>query len=450
MSMGVYRTRQARLAIALVLGMSAFAGCGGGGGNAQTSAPAAAVLPVAGATTPAAGPAPAPLVSPVVKSSPVIAPSGIRRAGFLGAFFRPEGPPPFGIFLAGSNSVAPNPYPTPGGTLQGPGGYCGQVAANGVSIETGNPVDPTKLADITGLGVRWTRMPAPQFVDDLTHVFGPGQFAWGNFDAAQCVTLADHGIRPVVNLEAGPVQYSATIGQLPPQSVPLYQTPSDFGQWCGAVAAHERSTFPSVTQFSLPGNEVNTNPQLFPGGQAQIASYSEACYAAVKAAYPSAYVYGFELNVDGQVNAPGFVRQMAALGCGVGTCYDGIAMHLSLRYPVPPASTPCYPNPGGDYSLQCVADIQSAAGAPVHVLISESVYAIPENVPDEATKALAVVADMTALAGLSSVDGVAYADVDECPLYVGTAFQNGCLINASGQQLPAYGALEALATADFQ
>ncbi len=198
-----------------------------------------------------------------------------------------------------------------------------------------------KLADITGLGVRWTRMPAPQFIDDLTHVFGPGQYAWGNFDAAQCVTLADHGIRPVVNLEAGPVQYSTTLGLLPPQSVPLYQTPSDFGQWCGAVAAHERSTFPSVTQFSLPGNEVNTNSQLFPGGQAQIAAYSQACYAAVKAANPNAFVYGFELNMDGQVNAPGFVRQMAALGCGVGTCYDGIAMHLSLRYPVPPASTPC-------------------------------------------------------------------------------------------------------------
>jgi hypothetical protein len=84
------------------------------------------------------------------------------------------------------------------------------------------------------------------------------------------------------------------------------------------------------------------------------------------------------------------------------------------------------------------------------VLISESVYSIPESVPDEATKALAVVADMTALAGLGSVDGVAYADVDECALYVGTAFQNGCLINAPGQQLSAYGALEALATADFQ
>jgi hypothetical protein len=150
------------------------------------------------------------------------------------------------------------------------------------------------------------------------------------------------------------------------------------------------------------------------------------------------------------VNAPAFVRQMAALGCRVGTCYDGIAMHLSLRYPVPPSTTPCYPNPGGDYSLQCVADIQAAAGAPIHVLISESVYPIPTSVPDEATKALAVVADMTALAGLSSVDGVAYADVDECALYVGTAFLNGCLINVSGQQMPAYSALEALATADFQ
>jgi hypothetical protein len=310
-------------------------------------------------------------------------------------------------------------------------------------------VDPTKLADITNLGVGWTRMAAPQFFDDGSHVFGPGHYTFGDFDSAQCNTLVDHGIRPVVGLEAGPVEYNANPGQFSPQSYPQYQSAADFGQWCGVVAAHERSAFPSVTQFSLPGNEVNSNPQLFPGGVTQIAAYSEACYAAIKAANPVAFVYGFELNMDGSLNAPAFVRALYALGCKVGTCYDGIAIHLSLSYPIPAPTAPCYPNPGGTYGVQCVTDIESAAQAPIHVLISETVYPVPASVPDEATKALAVVAEFTAYATNSTIDGVSYANVDECGLYPTGAFSGGCLISVTGQTLPAYTALQQLARMDY-
>lgn len=292
-------------------------------------------------------------------------------------------------------------------------------------------------------------MAAPQFTDDGSHIFGAGHYSFGDFDSAQCNTLVDHGIVPVVNLEAGPVEYNATPGQFSPQAVAQYQTAADFGQWCGVVAAHERSAFPAVTKFSLPGNEVNTNPQLFPGGIAQIAAYSQACYAAIKAANPAAFVYAFELNMDGGVNAPGFVRQLAALGCKPGTCYDGISMHLSLRYPVPAASTPCYPTPGGDYGMQCVTAIQSAAGSPVHVLISESVYTVPGFVPDEATKALAIVASFKAYAANATVDGVNYANVDECALYPSGYFSGGCIMNTSGGILPGYTALQALAASSF-
>jgi hypothetical protein len=372
-----------------------------------------------------------------------------RRAAFVGAFYRPQGAPPFGVFSAQSPGVAPLPYPATSTNLVGAGGYCTSVAQNGYSIDSGYVVDPTKLADITNLGVGWTRMPAPQFTDDLSHSFGPGRYAFGDFDSAQCNTLGKHGIQPVVGLEAGPVLYNAVAGQFSPQQVPLYQTAADFGQWCGVVAAHERSAFPSVTRFSLPGNEVNTNPQLFPGGMTQIAAYSEACYAAIKAANPSAYVYAFELNMDGQAGATDFVRQMYALGCKVGTCYDGIAIHLSLRYPIPAPATPCYPNPGGDYSMQCVTDIETAAQAPIHVLISESAYPVPAAVANEATKALAVTASFTAYASNPTVDGVSYANVDECALYPTGYFSGACLVSTSGQILPAYTALKNLATTSF-
>lgn len=292
-------------------------------------------------------------------------------------------------------------------------------------------------------------MSASQFFVDGSHIFGAGQYAFGSLDAAQCISLAYHSIRPVIGLAAGPVEYNANPGTFSPRAFSTYQTAADFGQWCGVVAAHERSVFPSVSQFSLPGNEVNSNPGLFPGGEPQIAAYSKACYAAIKAANPNAFVYGFELNMDGNLNAPAFVSRLVALGCKVGTCYDGIAIHLTLRYPIPPATTPCYPNPGGDYSIQCITDVEKAAQVPIHVLISETAYSVPGGVPDEQTKAAAIVAEVTAFAANPTVDGVLYANVDECAEYVNTVFAGGCLIDTSGNHLPAYAALQWLAGQNF-
>jgi hypothetical protein len=293
-------------------------------------------------------------------------------------------------------------------------------------------------------------MPAAQFFVDLSHIFGSGTYAFGPLDAAQCMTLAYHNIRPIIGLEAGPVQYNSVAGSLSPETLPTYRTASDFGEWCGVVAAHERSAFPSVTQFSLPGNEVNTDSTTFPGGEAQIAAYSRACYAAVKAANPNAFVYGFELNMEAGLNAPGFVRDMVSLGCGVGTCYDGLSIHLTLNYPIPAAGTPCYPNPGGQYSMQCVTDIESAAQSPIHVLIGETVYPVPANVPDEQTKAAAIVAEYTAYAQNPTIDGVLFANVDECAVYPTGYFAGGCLVNTSGEDLPGYSALQSLALQHFQ
>ena len=348
------------------------------------------------------------------------------------------------MFASPSTAVEPSPYPVAGSP-----GYCTSVARNGVSIETGDPVDATKLNDIVSLGVRWVRMGPTPATDDLSHVFGAGHYDFSDFDAAQC-KLADNGIAPVVNISVGPVQYNATPGTFSPASVPMYPSASDFAQWCGAVAAHEKSAFPATTRYSIPGNEINSAQTQFAGGQAQIVSYMLPCYAAIKAADPRAFVYGFELDMDGNLNAPGFVSQMVALGCKAGTCYDGIAMHLSLRYPLPSATAPCFPNTGGNYSMQCVTDIETAAQAPIHVLISETVVTIPSGVPDEATKAKAVVEDFQAFAANPTVDGVSYGNVDECALYPTGVFSGGCLISVSGQVLPAYYALQQLALADYQ
>ena len=93
----------------------------------------------------------------------------VKRPGFLGAFFRPQDHPPFGVFSVYSKQTAPLPYPQPSTVLFGPQGYCDRVAANGVSISSGYQVDAAKLADIVELGVRWTRTPPSQFFDDRSH-----------------------------------------------------------------------------------------------------------------------------------------------------------------------------------------------------------------------------------------------------------------------------------------
>jgi hypothetical protein len=428
------RYASAKVLALLAIGLIGLAGCGGAGQPISSLPSAVSGSAAATASTRA--------TSSLATAAPTSSPNPVAtsRPGFLGAFFRPEGPPPYGIFAA--QSTAPAPYPTPGPVIVGINSYCDQVARNGASIDSSYTVDTTKLNDVIYLNARWTRMPAPQFFVDVSHVFGAGTYFWQSFDAAQCVSLGYHYLRPVIGLEAGPVQYNATPGKVTPTSYPTYQTATDFGTWCGAVAAHERAAFPSVYQFSLPGNEVNSNPQLFPGGEAQIAAYSKACYAAIKAAYPTSYVYGFELNTELSLNPAGFVSRLNALGCGVGTCYDGISMHFSLRYPIPSASTPCYPNPGGQYSMQCITDIETAAGAPIHVLISETVYTVPGSVPDEQTKAEAIVAEAAAFAANPMIDGMLYSDVDECAEYPSGFFMNGCLITTSRSYSPAWYSLQ--------
>ena len=367
------------------------------------------------------------------------------RRGFLGASFRPSGPPPFGVFSVFSKQEAPEPYPHPSTKLFGPSGYCDKPAANGLSISSGNKVDAAKLDHIVKLGVKWTRMPISADNDDQSHVFGPGKYSFGDMDSAQCAVVRAH-IEPIIGFEAGAVHYNATPDTYSPKELPAYKTAADFAEWCGVVAKHERTTFTSVHRYSEPGNEVNSDTKMFPGGDAQLAEYTKACYHAIKAADPHATVYGFELNTVKGLDPAAFIGRLYDLGCRPGTCYDAISMHLFTRYPVPSASTPCYPNSGGNYSMQCISDIQAATHNPaLHILIGETAYLVPASVPDEATKAKAIVDLMNIFAQIPLVDGVNYANVDECDLYPTGYFVGGCLVDSIGTTLPAYTALQSLA-----
>jgi hypothetical protein len=372
-----------------------------------------------------------------VSSATVAATAGppVVRRGFLGAFFRPAGPPPFGVFSVSSKQTAPDPYPAERTALFGKNGYCDAVAANGYSISSGYLVDAEKLRNIVDLGVRWARMPVSSDNDDTSHLFGPGRYAFADADSAQCALLRAH-ITPIVGLEAGPVNYNLSRTSYVPKKLPRYATAADFGQWCGALAEHERRTFRSVLRYSAPGNEVNHDPALWPDGDAQIAAYTIACYRAIKAAEPRATVYAFELDMDQQVEPSAFVRRMYALGCRPGTCYDAISLHLYLRF--------------GAYTLRSVADIRKAAHAPgLHILIGETGFFVPASVPDEAAKATATVEALQLFASDPLIDGVNYANVDECGFYPSGYFAGGCLVDALDRRLPAYAALRALAARSY-
>ena len=304
----------------------------------------------------------------------------------------------------------------------------------GMFTSTGS-LDPTKTQNILDIGASWTRFEtSPYFIDQT--FFGPGRYDFANVDTLENWEKS-HNIEAVVGIEAGPVQVNDNPAVFAPHEIPVYSTSAAFATYCGVMANHMSGL--GVHSFSEPGNEINADTTKFPNGAASVAPYARDCYKAIKAADPSAFVWGLELSEDGSLNPAGFVKNLLALGCGPGTCYDGISVHLSLRYPIPPAGTPCYPNAGGDYGVACVSDAANASGNPaLPMMIGETVITWSGMVPDAATKAIADPAELRAFAAMPSVRYINFANLDECALYPSGYFANGCLVDLNNAHVPAW------------
>ncbi|GAC1302569.1 MAG: hypothetical protein NVSMB21_00650 [Vulcanimicrobiaceae bacterium] len=300
-------------------------------------------------------------------------------------------------------------------------------------FSSGTTLDASKTQNILDIGARWTRSPEQPFNVDQT-IYGPGKYDFSYPDAVTSFDVA-HNIEPVINIEAGPVMVNDP-GVFNPHSVPVYPTASALGTFCSASATHYKT---STHSYSIPGSEVNSDTAKFPNGASSVAPYMKSCYSAIKAADPGAFVWGLELNMDGQAGATKFVSDLRALGCGPGTCYDGISAHLTLRIPIPAPGTPCYPNAGGDYSVACLSDLQNAAGnAALPMMIGETVIFWPNWVADANAQAQAIPAELHALAAAPGVKYINYANLDECALYAGGYFRNGCIVDVNNAHTPAW------------
>jgi hypothetical protein len=402
-------------------------------------------------------------------------------SNFLGAFYRTEGSPPFGMFAAGNASnQAPVPYPAPNpSNLFGAGGFCTTVATNGKSILTANPVDNTKIANLVALGVQWTRGGPSPIVTDYTHVVGDGTYHWAQWDAAVCAQLKN-GITPTVNVDSGPVYYDtlANVNAGTANGQPTYKSPADYAAWGAAVAQHDQTYFGNaMLRYTIAvKNEVNTiavplgggaaqsglvndpgfsddmisqsnNPTLYQGRSGAIL-YQTAIYTAIKAVNPNIMALAGELNMDPASDPFGFITLEYASGLRLGNGFDGWSEHIN------PANHPLGTydaldigfQPGDSETIALVngTNITTRNGGDNRIaplLLGESCgfTTVPTNTNQYGNLADAVTGNANLFAWAErnpQIIGINCANLDENGNYLNTAFYGNAQIN--NLSLPPY------------
>lgn len=318
-------------------------------------------------------------------------------------------------------------------------------------FSSGNTLSTTKTQNILDIGAKWTRSPVSSyFVDQTRTGFG---YVWGQPDVWFAWAKA-HNIEGIPGIENGTLQTAS--GDLNTG----YESATAFGTFCSALATHAAPLwFSNSTRhnYSIPGNEINASTTLW-GSESKIASYMQSCYAAIKKADPVAFIWGLEATADAGANfrATPLVADLRALGCGPGTCYDGLSEHLILSASSNTVSNPTLPSPtaicsattpGNYYSLQCLTDLENASGnANLPLMVGETgdTWGGPGTVMDAATKAYFEPLSLHALASHANVQYILHDNLDECALYPSGYFMNGCLVDLNNAHVPAWDAVSAV------
>lgn len=95
----------------------------------------------------------------------------------------------------------------------------------------------------------------------------------------------------------------------------------------------------------------------------------------------------------------------------------------------------------GDYTVEYLADLRTAARAPVPLMIGETVVTWPGEIPDAATQAIAAPLIAPRARRGAGVRYINYANLDECALYPSGCFMNGCIVDivdTNNAHLPAW------------
>ena len=333
------------------------------------------------------------------------------------------------------------------GTFARPGAMPFGMYTPGTSV-----VDMQKGQDLLDLGVQMTRTNLSTLLDDSTGFGGGYQFT---ADDPLLYWLFQHSIVPLIEIDAGAKLYG-TLSQHSQE--PLMRNPTEFGNFCAAAASHLHATYPQLgvtvpAYFSMPANELNNsgnwdasrsdNPSLYSEAAGGPALYMHSCYGAIKQVFPTAKVYVGELstNVAGAPNAmPNELSRWYANGCRIGTCFDGVSLHISPIGDPSKHFTRCY-EPNDGWTFACVNEMQAIStqnGDPlIHALITETDLSSIRNANisagDEPGQAWWESETLSAAAQNPYIDGVFWANVDEDALYPsGSQFYGASLIDTSG------------------
>jgi len=244
----------------------------------------------------------------------------------------------------------------------------------------------------------------------------PGRYDWSVEDGI-LEKLARRGITelPVVDQYCAPTW--ATGGHGYPA---IWQDPSDYAAFAGAIAAHVAMKSPAIGRIelfnepNLHGWWQNPNPLYAARDGSATSAYMSAAYAAVKRAHPRLLVVGPALADGGNDTDPRkFLTTMYDSGCARGRCWDVLSVH-NYRWFNPTFHTNASDQNRWDIyrTLQQIAAAHGDAGT--HIMLTEWGFSTAQQSPeglDPAVQARYVALGLNLMLADPTVDGIVYVNV---------------------------------------
>jgi Cellulase (glycosyl hydrolase family 5) len=277
----------------------------------------------------------------------------------------------------------------------------------------GGPNAQRIVDELADAGVTFVRI---DYCGDQSEVAGEGRYDWSIQDRIADL-LASKGITelPIVAQYCAP-KWATGGGGYPS----IWENPSLYAAFAGAVAQHVAATHPNITRIEL-FNEPNihgwwTNtgePQYAATDGTPTAQYMKAAYAAVKQNAPKITVVGPALASGGHdIDPRTFLDTLYNNGCRRGACWDVLSVH-NYRWENPTFPVPVAASNRFDIYKDLI-EIAAKHGDPgTHVMLTEwgySTIGTPDGF-DPQTQALYVALGFNEMLADPLVDGIVYVNM---------------------------------------